>query len=1815
MESTINQITANATETPVGIVISTPPTRTSYTAGERFVRGGMRVEYVYPSGGRAPVQSYTVAPDGALGDTDTFIEVRVGGFTARQSIRVAPKLDADTVKDMCCVMAPYYGYSYCPVHPEKHMDIDSIKIKTQPNKTRYFEGEFFDPTGMEVVGRVRGSDKYSINITSYEVSPKGALSTETISVRVAFKLLSAYVSITVIPRLNVLSVPASESVRLAGGVNGELYLASGELCPSFTDAEINSGALPFSVKHVYTNDGEDRNCGCGWSLNLHSTLKRSDDGGIPLDIINLGKDDVDFVYTDGAGVRHAFDEVFYYIDGDGNRQSVEREKVSVSVDGKLTCEVNGNDVEVVREFKTATGLILSARLEGVSGVSMLEQRHEDIAKLEKEIEQYTNAIAELKYNISQNKHYLAPVKNIDMLAICDIMGDYTSQMDPALSIGQVINDSQQDINRLSIDNKEPADAKSDASKEEKETATREKSLWKTKKVNQFYNQLYYESTKEEDLQRRKDSTAQYEYQIKEYNKILAQKKNMLAKYELQSPVAYLTDEDGVSLCFNKYGELCGIADKYENQIQVIWESLSFRCVYKRVITSVVCGERQMKFDYKPNGLLSQITNYDGMTVKYTYTSDRRIHDAIYSTEKRFTFAYNSYGEITSIVAPHVAEKSEISYAKGKAVNIEKLFSFNKLTDASVSPSSYAYRTEETSIRYGDGKITLQSDGKTKTVYLDKNGALAASCVKDGAGYTDRPSYERAFVNDKAGYAVRETADAVWHNDALVNPSQTPVAVITPDMLKSDASYVFGGEANKTTAEKFDGYSNKCKLPFCTLGSDDGGKVFRLRAKVYQSGKTEEYYAAFDASNDREQYIALPMSLNIAKFAELERIELYAECDSRNVVFDNLRFAPAECEYREKDGFGNVKAIETSLKQIAADVYAYTKTTLTYDNAHKHVVKENKITYTVGTVAPTVGEITEYEYCEHGNLVKTVSYINGEQNAKGKTVTERVCDERGNVVKEYTYNTLDSSTKFYKESEYAKDGTVIAETDESGENKTKLEYDDNGNVSVKTLPDGGKLAYGYDDEGNVTSITQSTDDGEANSAEIKYSYGSPTRLKSGNNTVLYEYDQKRRITKATVNGRQTAFAYNDNTSTESVTVSDAEFAPVKADKTTATFDGATIETYKDKRGNSVMTKIDGQVLNASTFDLDGKTLVSGDNVTGSVTEYMYDDITGAVTQIDVLPGDNVETLYESYSYNKFGQITKREMDEAVRQTYAYFYKNNKTKDLDYVTLPNALSYYPQTDVNGRNTGKLLKDGNKNVYGEYVYYRKVGDHGTNMPASVYFGKTENGRYAISDSIKYKYDKCGNIAEVEENGALAVRYSYDKLGRIVREDNKKLGKTVLWSYDNFGNILTKREAAFTLKPTDGIAEFTDEKKYSYDGDRLLSYGNEVILYADGEGNVQTNPGIYRGQVAEWNFGRQLKRLGDTVFAYDGYGRRLTKNNTVFTYDGSGKLVKQSDGNDELEFVYDNDGVCGVKHNGIDYIFGKDIQGNIISVLDITGREVVHYFYDAWGNFETSVLDETHAAIARLNPFRYRGYYYDTETNLYYLNTRYYDPEVGRFISQDDVSYLDPEHINGLNLFAYCGNNPVMNVDPSGEFFLTLFFGFLIGATVSFAVEVGKQIHEKGWDVTKWDWKQIGWSTLGGAVAGVISAIPLGGAIGAFFFGGVGAAVGGYISGTVTDFESGLKAFLVGAFTNLIGYGVAKGIESVRANNVMKLSPKAKSAELWKLKGVAPNTLSKTVRYSLKNMAYNEVVKTIRNASIWLRCGIQSSLVSSALSSIQGG
>ena len=156
-----------------------------------------------------------------------------------------------------------------------------------------------------------------------------------------------------------------------------------------------------------------------------------------------------------------------------------------------------------------------------------------------------------------------------------------------------------------------------------------------------------------------------------------------------------------------------------------------------------------------------------------------------------------------------------------------------------------------------------------------------------------------------------------------------------------------------------------------------------------------------------------------------------------------------------------------------------------------------------------------------------------------------------------------------------------------------------------------------------------------------------------------------------------------------------------------------------------------------------------------------------------------------------------------------------------------------------------------------------------------------------------------------------------------------------------------------------------------------------------------------------------------------------------------------------------------------------------------MVKYTYDAWGNHTVSGSNLT---LGNLTPFRYRSYFYDTETKLYYLKTRYYDPEVGRFINMDSVQYADLETINGLNLYAYCNNNPVMNEDPTGEFIISLIFAFVVGAAASAATSIVTQLATTG----SVSWSQVGISALFGGISGAFALTGIGSTVGQFLIQG---------------------------------------------------------------------------------------------------------------------
>ncbi len=262
---------------------------------------------------------------------------------------------------------------------------------------------------------------------------------------------------------------------------------------------------------------------------------------------------------------------------------------------------------------------------------------------------------------------------------------------------------------------------------------------------------------------------------------------------------------------------------------------------------------------------------------------------------------------------------------------------------------------------------------------------------------------------------------------------------------------------------------------------------------------------------------------------------------------------------------------------------------------------------------------------------------------------------------------------------------------------------------------------------------------------------------------------------------------------------------------------------------------------------------------------------------------------------------------------------------------------------------------------------------------------------------------------------------------------------------------------------------------GDKLTAYKGNTITY-DAIGNPLS---YYNGDTFTWE-GRSLvgaqSGLTSYSFAYNGDGLRISKTRTItdsdttyYLYDGTTLIAEYSD-TYTIVFIYDASGSpIGMRYRSASfasevwktYWYEKNLQGDIVAIYSNDGVKLISYIYDAWGSFTTTYHNGGASTAAAKNPFKYRGYYYDSDLGLYYLRSRYYDPVTGRFINAD--GYVSTgQGLIGHNMYAYCNNNPIMYVDFMGEFpWLILgimFVGAVAGGVLAYFTDtkIGSTIEE---------------------------------------------------------------------------------------------------------------------------------------------------------------
>ena len=400
------------------------------------------------------------------------------------------------------------------------------------------------------------------------------------------------------------------------------------------------------------------------------------------------------------------------------------------------------------------------------------------------------------------------------------------------------------------------------------------------------------------------------------------------------------------------------------------------------------------------------------------------------------------------------------------------------------------------------------------------------------------------------------------------------------------------------------------------------------------------------------------------------------------------------------------------------------------------------------------------------------------------------------------------------------------------------------------------------------------------------------------------------------------------------------------------------------------------------------------------------------------------------------------------------------------------------------------GSKQILSNYYSYKTNSKYQNALSSII---EEESKFYGSSHYIRsYKTDSLGNVTNVSDSVFGSHAYTYNSRGFLIKEDNTS------YTYDDNGNMITSGNST-----------------YKYDNlNRLISINGDSIFYSF------TNPGNPRlFKDTEYKFeGRRLVGISEDLgvdeqqtvdYTYNSNGLIIKKvlgywyaddrdseeYTTKYYYDGE-KLITEIGPRNRLDFLYDENGILYglIKDSSRKYFYIRDFMSNILGLVDDSGNIVVKYKYDAYGN-RISITDTSGCDLGNINPFRYKGYYYDDDVEMYYCKSRFYVPSWHRWLNSDSINYLEPKNITSLNLFTYCNNNPVMYVDENGKFpglITAMLIGAVIGAFVGVVGQAGADVLSNLWKYgfKTYEWSMSSWQTyvgaaVGGAVGGALTPI----------------------------------------------------------------------------------------------------------------------------------
>ena len=657
------------------------------------------------------------------------------------------------------------------------------------------------------------------------------------------------------------------------------------------------------------------------------------------------------------------------------------------------------------------------------------------------------------------------------------------------------------------------------------------------------------------------------------------------------------------------------------------------------------------------------------------------------------------------------------------------------------------------------------------------------------------------------------------------------------------------------------------------------------------------------------------------------------------------------------------------------------------------------------------------------------------------------------------------------------------------------YDVNGNESAVTDGNGNVTTYTYDDQNRVTGVSRKNGN-ETISNSISYDMGADgkttTSVKDANGHVNKEVTNEAGLTESTTDlgdGEEqitTAYSYDTNGNKIRETYADGGYKTFDYDrknrliKTESYEAGEAGESIGEKTLKTVYSyDINDRLLESIDYQIDGS-----EETAVRYTEYQYDS-RGQTTGYAELSQENEPTADEikahqiRYHYDSDGKLTKVTYPTTKNgvQALAYEYDQNgwlikikgEVQSADTSTEKTVRSY--TYDSYGKvkeikDYRDLLNSSDQAVKKDYTY------DSLDRVKEMTYTDLETGK--VMESYQYSYDKNSNITEKtqvnnypkEDSDKVneTKSYTYDTLGRLTKtvttdhnKDDKT--KTVTYTYDNVGNRLKEDNGttttSYTYNGLDQLKTSTKEKGTAVEEVRQYDYdanGNQTDVKNTKTGENQTYVYDAENRLSQVSVTKDGKTAVIQQNIYNGEGQRIQKidgDETINYYyqDGVVAYTTDTDGNQNSQNLIGTDGNVlateRFQQNATQYyLYNKDIQESTSSLVKEDGSADATYQYTDFG--ETTIQGDDQAK----NEVCYTGGIYDQSTGLYYLNARYYNPEDGRFMTEDSYrgEIMNPE--TG-HLYVYCANNPVNYVDPSGHFTAAMYTVIklvLVGGAVAY-------------------------------------------------------------------------------------------------------------------------------------------------------------------------